>query len=296
MGGWVLDSCVCAVIACAGGGGLAVSTILVGVAEMAAEGCEGFGCIVLAAPFAAGHIEHSGGVNDIVADADDGCFTRCIVAGGGESDSDVELSEEGLDWSRRIPWCLHAELIFIKLILRDFTVVGPEVGKDVETGDMSISKSGIVEVFDVMIGDGIDDLGTKGLVDFVVSAEDRACDEVEAIDFGDLVGSEAGRMFNDWCWVCGRQDRNSREDGIVCWGKGESDVAVEAIIAAVRRDRGGVCVELGLSGAKCCVGRRVSSGGDGCELDGGKGCSDDTGGEGGCRHNYQLLLMNLINH
>ena len=285
MGGWVLDSCVCAVIACAGGGGLAVSTISVGVAEMAAEGCEGFGCIVLAAPFAAGHIEHSGGVNDIVADADDGCFTRCIVAGGGESDSNVELSEEGLDWSRRIPWCLHAELIFIKLILRDFTVVGPEVGKDVETGDMSISKSGIVEVFDVMIGDGIDDLGTKGLVDFVVSAEDRACDEVEAIDFGDLVGSEAGRMFNDWCWVSGRQERYRREDGIVGSGEGERDVAVEAI-TAMRRDRGSVCVALCLSGAESGIGWRVSGGGDWRKFEGWEGGRDDTGGEGDCRHNY----------
>ena len=72
---------------------------------------------------------------------------------------------------------------------------------------------------------------------------------MEAIDFGDLWGSEAGRMFNDWGGVGGWHEWYSREDGIGDWGKGESDVAVEAI-AAVGRDRGGVCVELGLSGAK----------------------------------------------
>ena len=110
--GWgrVLDS---AVIAGAGCNGLTVTTILVGVAKMAAERGKGLGCIIFAAPFTACDVEHSGSIDDVVSDADDRGFTRCVVAGSCESDSDVELSEEGLNGCRWIPWCLHTELVFI---------------------------------------------------------------------------------------------------------------------------------------------------------------------------------------
>ena len=56
-----------------------------------------------------------------------------------------------------------------------FFMVGPQMGQELETGDVSISEGCVVEVLDVVIGDGLNDLGAKCFVHFVVRAEDRAC-------------------------------------------------------------------------------------------------------------------------
>ena len=76
------------VVTGAGCGGGAVAAILVGVAEMAAKKCEGFGGVLFGAPFSTRNVKKTGCVDYVVSDADDGCFTRCIVAGSGESDAE----------------------------------------------------------------------------------------------------------------------------------------------------------------------------------------------------------------
>jgi hypothetical protein len=114
-------------VASARGCGLAVSAVLVSVAEVAAKKDKGFVGVGFSAPFAAGDIKYAGGVDDDVSDADNGGGTWCIVAGGCDMDADVELSEEGLDWSVWMPRGLHVELIGVKLVLGDFAMVGPKM-------------------------------------------------------------------------------------------------------------------------------------------------------------------------
>ncbi len=48
---------------------MAVSVVLVSVAEVAAKIDKGFVGVGFSAPFAAGDIEHAGGVDDVVANA-----------------------------------------------------------------------------------------------------------------------------------------------------------------------------------------------------------------------------------
>ena len=188
-----------AVIAGAAGGSSAVATVLVGIAKVAAKKGEGFGGVVLVAPFATGDVEHASGVDDVVADADDGGVAGCIVAGGGEADSGVQLGEEGFDGRWWVPRCVYAELVGVELVLSDFAVVGPEVREEVEAGDMAVAEGGVVEVFDIVISDGCDDLGAKGLVYFVVGAKDGACCRVKAVELRDLVGRGAGgEVWNGW--------------------------------------------------------------------------------------------------
>ena len=97
----------------------------------------------------------------------------------------------------------------------------------------------------------------------------------------------------------GGEERNGGENCVVGRGEGEDkgDVAMEAV-PAVGRDGCGICVELGLCGAEGGIRWRVGGGGDRREFEGREGGSDDTGGEGKGSHvnNYQLLLMNYINH
>ena len=78
-----------AVVAGSTGSGLVVTAILVGVAEMSVEGGEGFCRVVLAAPFTARDVEQSRGIDVVVSNAEYGGFTRCVFAGGGETDADV---------------------------------------------------------------------------------------------------------------------------------------------------------------------------------------------------------------
>jgi hypothetical protein len=260
-----------------------VAAILVGVAEMAAKEWKGLGVVLFGAPFAAGDIEETGSVDDVIADANDGGFARCIVASGREADANVELSEEGLDWSGWIPRGLHSELVGVEFVLRDFAVVSPEVGKEGETGDVSVSEGRIVQVLDVVIGDGVDDLSTEGFVDFVVGAEDGASSGVNAIELRDLMSGETCGMLEDGWWVVGGKKRDGGEKCIVGGGEGEGDMAMEAI-AAVGGDGGSIGIELGLSGAEGGIGWRVSGRGDGSEFEGREGGSDDTGGEGEGRH------------
>ncbi len=188
----------------AGRGDGAVSAILVGVAEMAAKEWKGFVGVVFGAPFAAGDIEETGSVDDVVADANDGCGTRCIVAGGREANANIELREEGLDWSWWIPGGLHADLVGVEFVLRDFAVVSPEVGEEGETRHVAVAEGGVVEVLNVVIGDGVNDLSAEGFVDFVVGAEDGARSCVKAIEFCNLMGGETGGMLEDGCRVVGR--------------------------------------------------------------------------------------------
>jgi hypothetical protein len=75
------NGCVRAIISCATGGGGAVATVLVGVAVVATEEGKVFGVVGFVAPFSTRDIEHAGGVYDVVADADDGGFTRSVIAG-----------------------------------------------------------------------------------------------------------------------------------------------------------------------------------------------------------------------
>ena len=55
----------------AGRGGGTVAAVLVGIAEVAAKQCEGFGGIFFCAPFTACNVEETGCVDDVVSDAHD---------------------------------------------------------------------------------------------------------------------------------------------------------------------------------------------------------------------------------
>ena len=207
---------------------------------------ESLGGVVFSAPFAAGDFEKTGSMNDVVADADDGGIAGGIVAGGGETDAGVKLGEERFNGRRWIPRCMHAKLVGVQFVLRNFTVVGPEMGEDGEAGDMAIAEGGIVKILNVVVGDGCDDLGAKSLVDFVVGSEDGAGASVDAVEFGDLMGGKAGGVFADRSGIDGWKKRDVEEESVFGGREGEANVAMEAV-AAVRWDRGGVGVELGLS-------------------------------------------------
>ena len=212
----------------------------------------------------------------------------------GETDAGVvELREERFNGRRWVPRCIHAKLVGIQLVLRVFFVVGPEMGKDGEAGDVAITEGRIIEIRNAVVGDSIHDLGAESLVDFVVGSEDgTGAGGVDAVEFGDLLGGEAGsRVFADRNWIDWWKKRDSGEEGEVGCREGETDVTMEAVAASMRGDRGGVGVKLGLSGAKSSVGWGRGGGGKGREFDGWEGGSDDTGGDGNGSH-YQLLLMN----
>ena len=89
----VVDGGVGAMIACAAGGDSAVAAVLVGITEMATEVGEGFVGIVFVAPLPTSNVEEAGGIDNVVADADDGGVTWSIVAGGSEAYAGVELGE-----------------------------------------------------------------------------------------------------------------------------------------------------------------------------------------------------------
>ena len=113
-------------ITCAGGGG-GESAILVGGAEVHHEVGEGFVCFGFGAPVAAGHFKETGGVDEVVAEADDGGRGRSVVAGGGETHAVVELGEKFVDRSGRIPRRSHAQGVGIEFDLGDGSPGGPEV-------------------------------------------------------------------------------------------------------------------------------------------------------------------------
>ena len=66
-----------------------------------------------------------------------------------------------------------------------------------------------------MICDGSDDLCAEGFVNFVVGTEDGASGGMDAVEFGDLVGGEAGGMLADGGWVDGRNEGNVRVKGVL---------------------------------------------------------------------------------
>ena len=247
--GW-LDGggCVDTMVASTASSSGAVPAVLISVAKVSAEKEEGFGGIVFSTPFATCDFEETGGVDYVVSDTDDGGIAGGIVASCGETNAGVELSEESFNGRWRVPRCMHAELVGIQFVLRDLAMVGPKMGEDGEAGHVTVAEGGVIEVLNVVIGNCGDDLGAEGLVDFVVGAKDGAGASVDAVEFGDLMGREAGRVFADGRGVDGGNERYGGEDGIVGDGESEANVTVEAI-AAVRGDRGGVGVKLGLSGA-----------------------------------------------
>ncbi len=81
-----------------------------------------------------------------------------------------------------IPGGLHADLVGVEFVLRDFSVVSPEWGEDGKTQHVAVAEGWVVKVLNVVIGDGVDDLSAEGFVDFIVGAEDGACSCVKAIE------------------------------------------------------------------------------------------------------------------
>ena len=261
------------------------ASVLVGGMEMGLEGEHGFVGVGETAPLAAGHIEKSSSVDDVVALADHGRHGGRIVAGGGEANAVLELCEEDLDGCGRIPRSSHAEQIGIEFSLSDAAVVVPEVKEKLEAGDVAKSESVVVEGANVGGRRGKDELVAERLVSFVVGAESGLGGGVETIDLRDLGGGGLSRMFRLSRWVDGRKERDAREKEVFGRGDGEGEMAVDAV-ARVGRDGGGVAVELGLRHADGGVGGLASCGGgqrsdDGRRERGGDGGG---GGSGGGRH------------
>ncbi len=91
---------------------------------------------------------------------------------------------------------------------------------------MAVSERGIVEVLDVVIGDGIENLRAEGFVHFVISAENRACYDVETVEFCDLMIGESGGMNEFLGWI-ERWDKGSVGESCVFSGReGGSYVAI----------------------------------------------------------------------
>ncbi len=63
---------------------------------------------------------------------------------------------------------------------------------------MVVSESGIVEVLDVMFGDGVNNLRVEGFVNFVIGVENGAGNDVETVEFYGLMVGESGGM-NKMC-------------------------------------------------------------------------------------------------
>ncbi len=112
---------------------------------------------------------------------------------------------------------------------------------------MAVSESVIVEVLDVVIRDGIDNLRAEGFVDYVMGAQHGADDDLETVEFRDFVFGESGKM-NEYLRRIERCNKGSVGESCVFSGReGEGSLAMEPI-AAVRRERCDVGVVSGRHG------------------------------------------------
>ena len=181
----------------AGSGG--EMTILIGGAKVEHEIGEGFVLVLLLCPPIAARddVKQSGGEDEIVAEADDGGCGGIVIAGGSEANAFVELvGEKFVDGRGRIPWSLHSKGIVIKFDLGDSAPGRPGMSKDAETRYTAESEFRIGKAPQVLCWDGGNELIAKGLVRFLVGAEDGLIVVLEkAIDaFCDLRTGGGSRM------------------------------------------------------------------------------------------------------
>ena len=156
--------------------------------------CEGFGGFGSRAPVPAGDYEETGGVNEVVAEADDGGCGRCVVASGSEADAVVKLGEELVDGRWRMPRGGHAKSVGIEFSLGDGAPGGPEVSEDLEARDAAEAEFGVGELTEVVGRDGEKNLVAEGLVGFLVGSKGELIFVEGAVDLGDLGSSGVGRM------------------------------------------------------------------------------------------------------
>ena len=126
----------------AGGGG-SEAAILVSCTEVHHKVGKGFVGFGFGSPVAARNFEKAGGMDEIVPEADDGGRGWRVVTGGGETDAVVELGEEFVDRSGRIPRRSHAQGVGIEFDLGDGSPGIPEMGEDLEAGDAAKTEFGI---------------------------------------------------------------------------------------------------------------------------------------------------------
>ncbi len=238
---------------------------------------EGFGCFRFGAPIATRDFEEAGGVDDVVAEANDGGCRRCVVSCSGEAYAVIELREELVDGRWRMPWSCHSECIGVEFDLGDGSPGCPKMREDLETSDAAESKFGVGEFTEVVGGDGEEDLVTESFVGFLVGPKRELVVVENAVDFGDLCRGGGCWMDRVDGAVDGGCEGNATRNKEVCGGKeGESKMAVDSV-AGVGRNSSGVGVELGLG----CADGGIRWG----RCDGGNGRDDgvrERGRDGGC--------------
>ena len=270
-----------AMVAGTGSGG-GEASILIGRAKVCHEIDQSFGGLLwFGAPIATRDFEEAGGVDNVVAEADDGGCRWDIISGCGEADNIIEFGEKFVDGCGWMPWRGHAEGVGIEFGLGDGAPGCPKMGEDLETGDASKAEFGIGEFAEVVGGDGEEDLVAESFVSLLVGAEGELIFVEDTVDFRNLWGGCVSRMDRVDGAVDGGNEFEPVGDEEVGFGrKGESEMTVDAV-AGVGRDSGGVRVELSLGGAYGGISGGRGDGGDGGEDRIGKGGRDRGGGEGG---------------
>jgi hypothetical protein len=149
-----------------------------------------------------------------------------------------------------MPRGFRAGDVVVQLVLLDGAIASPEMREELHARDIAVSKGVVGEGTDVNVGDGVDELLCKSLVDVVV--------EIEEVLFGLVLTGEICYLgCGGVCWDVGvGAGIDWRLEGDValqlfelfCW-HGENEVAV-ATIAFVGADGDGVAVELILEAVK----------------------------------------------
>lgn len=102
----------------------------------------------------------------------------------------------------------HAQFVLIEFVLRDRTIVVPEVRKKFEACDVAKSKVLVMESSNVDRMNGVNQLVAKSTVDVVINAKNGAVLLVLTVGFGDLRIRSIVLMDRCRSWVCWSYKRN----------------------------------------------------------------------------------------
>jgi len=151
-----------------------------------------------------------------------------------------------------VPGGGHSDGVVIEFVLRDGSVVVPEVSEELKAGGVAEAHLVVAEWLEVFGRTGDEELADEEAVGIVVGAEDLLFVEVAAVGLGNLGGGETVVIGLDW-----RIDWSNEVDACDLMESGrtkrEGDESV-GTAAAVGVDRGCVGGDLGLGSSEGLVG------------------------------------------
>ena len=194
----------------------------------------------------------------------------------------------------------HARVVGVELVLRDSTVVGPEVREKLETSDVTKTNGLIVKRTDVNWVDSVDEHVSERLVHIMIRAEGREEFLVHADGLCDLKCSGICSMDrNDWRIDWGNK-RNvvDGEFDVTGWGHRKSKMTVDAV-SSLGGNRSCVAVQLSLRKTKGRIGWRGNACCDGSKHFHWEGLGDLDGGsrhDGNDDEEKELKQMTILLH